>query len=103
MSHALLEFIKAWTSHQDAARILEEGPALPDASDAQAYLASLSPEERVSVEQNLSEAMHALEVYLTGLKSETSDIKRQLNHTNQVAKACLTYARTPTNKPPPTD
>jgi chaperonin cofactor prefoldin len=101
MSHALLDFIKAWTSHHNAERILEEGPTLPDAADAQVYLDSLSPEDRARIEQDLQKAVQALEVHLTGLKSEASDIKRQLNQTNQITKACLTYARTPTR--PPTD
>ena len=99
MSHALLDFIKAWTTHHNAARILEEGPPLPDVQDAQEYLNTLSSDERHRIETKLTEALHALETYLTGLKSEADDIKRQLNQTNKMSKACLTYTRTPT-KPP---
>ncbi len=101
MTHALLDFIKAWTSHHNAERILEEGPALPDAADAQEYLNSLSSEDRARIEQDLQEALQALDTHLTALKSEATEIKRQLNQTNQISKACLTYARTPTR--PPTD
>lgn len=96
MSHALLDFIKAWTSHHSAERILEDGPALPDVHDATTYLNSLSPEDRAHIETELEKALRALDTHLTGLKSEAEDIKRQLNQTNQMSKACLTYSRTPT-------
>ena len=95
MNHALLDFIKAWSSHQSAERILEDGPALPDSETAEIFLKTLPAEERTKIEATLSEALAALETYMVYLKTEQADIKQQLDQTDKVSKACLSYARTP--------
>lgn len=95
MNHALLDFIKAWSSHQSAERILEEGPALPNEQDAIAFLQTLPPEEQERIASILNEAVTAFKHYGLELKALQADIKEQLNQNTKVSQACLSYVRTP--------
>ena len=95
MSHALINFLKAWAETRDAARIVSEGPTLPELAEAETYLNTLTPEMRKNIEAELEEALVALEDYLVVLKTEKNEVEAQLNNAEKVTKACLSYARTP--------
>jgi hypothetical protein len=93
MSQALKQFIEAWNSHHDAARLIEDSVELPNAEDALAYLDTLSSDERNNLETTLTEAMLALEKNLVVLKLEQGDVKRQLDQHKKLSEACQSYAR----------
>jgi hypothetical protein len=90
----LNQALKVW---KDSGNVEDLLPLLPDLSDVtavQEYLEDLDEGTREALIADLESLSSAILSHLDSLKSEQSEIRRQMDNSEKSAKACLSYSQT---------